>query len=91
MNPIPEEILASLTVECSPFGLVLRRPSGAKIYTYTDKPVPKKSKDLARCHMMNRALHGVIFRYLRNPKPGSPFSTVHRILSNIEQKPKTAV
>jgi hypothetical protein len=91
MTPIPENTLASLQVECSAFGLILRLPSGAKIYSHTERPVPKKPKDLARCDMMNQSLRRVIFAYLRNPTPGSPFSTVHRILSSIEQKTKTAV
>lgn len=92
MNPLPEEVIGSLQVECSAFGLTLRLPSGAKIYSHTERPVPKKPKDLARCEMMNGSLYRVIKNNLRNPNPNHRFFLIYRILrSVIEQKTKTAV
>ena len=71
-SPIPEEAISSLKVDCSAFGLTIRLGM-FNLHSYTDSPVPKKPKDLARCHMMNQSLLRVFIANLRNPNPGHPF------------------
>jgi len=68
-TPIPEEVIAALRVDCSAYGLTICYRSPVKLYSHTERPVPKKPKDLARCHMMNQSLHRVICNNLRKPNP----------------------
>ncbi|MCX6972153.1 MAG: hypothetical protein NTV93_18655 [Verrucomicrobia bacterium] len=78
-------MIASLSVDCSAFGLTVNHGLFT-LYTHTERPAPKKPKDRAQCHMMNRVLLGVILGHLRKPNPTHRFFHVYRVLSKIIER-----